>query len=211
MQILNWRRHLKKMRNGYYEIDGVVARLVRYRFIGNTYIKVEFTSRNYEFEVEEAPAILATWRPVNEDGKVTYDHIAEEQAFVKAHAEAPTVEAEEIEHDNAELPAIADNAIQHPGTDQGETSLQEAIEDGYRKAMESFIKSAEFANDKLQAVIRKLNDEKGAQYVPQAKQVINAFNAASKNRDGLIEFFKTGVALTKTQTTKDNKKSSSGE
>lgn len=200
MKIENWRRHLKQMKTGYYEIDGKIGQLIRYRFIGTSHVKFDFNTRSYEFSCDETPIKLATWRPINEDGKVSYDHIAAEAQLQATQPEVPTVEAEEIPHDYEANSLPATNASNAPtNIDLNQDSLGDLMQTQYEAVMKSMVDAANFANQKLQETIMRLKGEGGDKFVGQAKQIINATNATSKNRDSIIEFFKTGISLMKEQ------------
>ncbi len=187
--VVNWRKHLKQMRNGYYEIDGVVGKLISYRFIGSTFILFKLTSRNYEYACEDVPHKLATWRPINDGDKVSYDHIAAEQQAVKIEPEVAVVLPDEVE-----LPAKKPTL---PTIDPNQDTLAETLEVTYKATIASIVQSTNFANEELRKVILRLKGTNGKDFVGAAKQIVNATNATRNNTNTAIDFFKTGISLMK--------------
>lgn len=196
--IVNWRKHLKQMRNGYYEIDGVVGKLISYRFIGSTFILFKLTSRNYEYACEDVPHKLATWRPINDGVKISYDHIAAERQTQPTEPQIAIVLPDEVE--TPKKPSI-------PTIDPDQDTLAAALEVTYKATIASIVQGTNFANDELRKVILRLKGTNGKDFVGAAKQIVNATNATRNNTNSAIEFFKTGISLMKElQKSKQNPK-----
>jgi hypothetical protein len=203
MKIENWRKHLKLMRNGYYEVDGVIGQLLRYRPIGNKGVNIKLSTRSYDIMNEDAPYTLANWRPINDDNKTAYDHIAAEQ---KMQSKLEVIEPEVMASPDPEVEHLTVNHKQPAVIDHSQESLQEAMESQYKGTMDAMVKGALFANEELRKTILRLKGDKGKEFVSQAKQIVNAINAARNIRDSVNDYFKTGISLMKEQN-KQNPKS----
>lgn len=198
MKIENWRRHLKHMRHSYYEINGIVGQLLNYRFIGSSHILLKFSTRNYEHTIEEMPDVLLTWRPVNENGKTSYDHI---EADRKLSTKLEVIQPEDVDHDKA-TDEVSIITKQNEIIDINQDSLGDTMEAQYKATMDAMVKGALFANEELRKTILRLKGGNGKEFVPQAKQIVNAINSAKNMRDSVNEYFKTGISLMKANQTK---------
>jgi hypothetical protein len=187
------------MRHSYYEINGIVGQFLNYRFIGSAHILLKFSTRNYEHAVDEMPMVLLSWHPVNEGGKVSYDHI---EAARIAQSQLEVIEPDVIDQDKATDVISIMNTPHNEIIDPNQDSLEDTMESQYKSTMDAMVKGALFANEELRKTILRLKGDKGKEFVGQAKQIVNAINAARNIRDSVNDYFKTGISLMKVQNTK---------
>ncbi len=201
MQIENWQRHLKHMRHSYYEINGIVGQFLNYRFIGSAHILLKFSTRNYEHPIDEMPTVLLSWHPVNEGGKISYNQI---EADRNLKSKLEVIEPDVIDHDKATDAISIIDTPHNEIIDTDQVSLEGTMESQYKSTMDAMVKGALFANEELRKTILRLKGDKGKEFVGQAKQIVNAINAARNIRDSVNDYFKTGISLMKAQHTKPN-------
>lgn len=168
LKITNWKEHLPKMVNSYYEIEGVKTKFVKFN-VFNDYVRLETTIRWHEKKFEAMPEFLASWMPVENEGIPSYDH-----RYAEMGLEAPK---------DSNLPL----------EDSTQTNEQITILNGlFVEFLQNTVERSKFLESKLDQSMILLKDPKsgayGAAATEQAKQTTNGVKAS-------IDLIKTNLAV----------------
>lgn len=175
----NWRKHLPKMLNSFYIVNGVKSKFLDYELSEESHtIRLHLAARPYDYKFDEMPEILRHWKPVNHGDYVSYDHIAAEKEVLLVEKTHDSIVKEPPITPEESLKSLFLNYMQGRLTGSGEVNrkIDETIINLKNKENvdQNQINRAKAINDLLRTAIA--NKKLDLEILVEAKKIFNIGN-----------------------------------